>query len=91
MSSMSNVAVLPQDTNELRIESVSLPDPGPTQVIVKVFSSGICHSQLHQMHAPRETPILLGHEATGMVVKKGTDVGHVEEGDSVLMLSLIHI
>jgi Zn-dependent alcohol dehydrogenase len=52
---------------------------------VKVFSSGICHSQLHQMHAPRETPILLGHEATGMVVKKGTDVGHVEEGDSVLM------
>ena len=85
MSTMSNVAVLPQDTTELRIERLSLPDPGPTQVIVKVFASGICHSQLHQMHSPRQTPTVLGHEATGVVIKKGTDVGHVEEGDIVLV------
>jgi Zn-dependent alcohol dehydrogenase len=69
----------------LRIEEVSLPDPAPTQVLVKQYASGICHSQLHQMHRPRKTPVLLGHESTGVVLKTGAQVNHVAEGDLVLV------
>ena len=34
----------------LVIEELELPDPGPTHVIVKQFATGICHSQIHQIH-----------------------------------------
>ncbi len=85
MGTNANVVVLPQDTAELRIEALTLPDPGPTQVVVKQFASGICHSQLHQMHRPRQSPVILGHEATGVVLKAGSDVSHVKEGDTVLV------
>jgi Zn-dependent alcohol dehydrogenase len=79
------VAVLPAETAVLRIEELDLPDPGPTQVVVKQFASGVCHSQLHQMHRPRQNPVILGHESTGVVLKTGTDVKHVKEGDTVLV------
>ena len=59
--------------------------PGPTQVVVRQYASGICHSQLHQMHAPRRRPVLLGHESTGIVEKKGSEISHVDEGDTVLV------
>ncbi len=85
MSYSSRVAVLPRDSRELRIEEVSLPDPGPHQVVVRQFASGVCHSQLHTIHAPRETHVLLGHESTGIVIAKGSEVVHVEEGDSVVV------
>ncbi len=85
MGTTANVVVLPQNTSKLRIEEVNLPDPGPTQVVVKQFASGICHSQLHQMHRPRESPVILGHESTGVVLKVGSGVSHVKEGDTVLV------
>ena len=85
MGTKANVVVLPQDSAELRIEALTLPDPGPTQVVVKQYASGICHSQLHQMHRPRENPVILGHEATGVVLKTGSNVTHVKEGDTVLV------
>lgn len=80
MGTPANVVVLPKDTATLRIESLHLPDPGPTQVIVKQYASGICHSQLHQMHRPRPQPVILGHESTGVVLKTGSAVSHVQEG-----------
>lgn len=85
MGTPARVVVLPQNTSVLRIEELELPDPGPTQVVVKQFASGICHSQLHQMHRPREHPVILGHESTGVVLKTGRDVSHVQEGDTVLV------
>jgi Zn-dependent alcohol dehydrogenase len=85
MGTPARVAVLPIDTAVLRIEDVELPDPGPTQVVIKQFASGVCHSQLHQMHRPRQTPVILGHESTGVVLKTGSGVEHVQEGDTVLV------
>lgn len=37
------------------------------------------------MHRPRKSPVLLGHESTGIVIGKGTDVTHLDEGDTVLV------
>ncbi len=85
MATPARVAVLPADTSVLRIEEVMLPDPGPTQVVVKQFASGVCHSQLHQMHRPRKNPVILGHESTGVVLAAGAEVSHVKEGDVVLV------
>ena len=85
MPTPSRVVVCPSGQGPLRIDEIALPDPGPHQVVVKQFASGICHSQLHQMHGPREMPQLLGHESTGVVVAAGSEVSHVKEGDRVMV------
>ena len=85
MATNARVVVLPADTAHLRVEELALPDPGPRQVVVKQFASGVCHSQLHQMHRPRKQPVILGHESTGVILKAGADVDYVSEGDTVLV------
>jgi Zn-dependent alcohol dehydrogenase len=86
MPTPARVVILPQgESVPLRIEEINLPDPGPYQVVVKQFASGVCHSQLHQMHRPRTDPVILGHESTGVVLAKGNRVNHVKEGDRVMV------
>ncbi len=85
MPTPARVVVCPAEPGPLRIDEINLPDPGPHQVVVKQFASGICHSQLHQMHGPRGAPQLLGHESTGVVVAAGSEVTHVKEGDRVMV------
>ncbi len=85
MPTPARVAVVPEEAGLIRIEDVILPDPAPDQVVVKLFSSGVCHSQLHEIHGPRASDIVLGHEATGEVVEIGSSVDHVAPGDRVLV------
>jgi len=85
MPTKARVCVLPKDPGPLEVIDIDLPDPGPHQVVVRQFASGVCHSQLHQMHNPRQSPVVLGHESTGVVVKAGSDVDGIEEGDTVLV------
>jgi Zn-dependent alcohol dehydrogenase len=73
----------------LVVDEVELADPGPTQVLIKQFATGICHSQLHSLHNPKTvTPRFMGHESTGVVVKAGSEVSHIKEGDHVMVAFL---
>ena len=85
MGTPARVVVLPQENAPLRVEEINLPDPGPTQVLIKQYASGICHSQLHQINRPRRNPVVLGHESTGVVLKAGSEVTNVAEGDTVMI------
>jgi Zn-dependent alcohol dehydrogenase len=68
------------------IDDIELPDPGPTQVLVRQFATGVCHSQLHELNRPNPTvPLVLGHESTGVVSAVGDQVSHVKEGDHVMV------
>ena len=70
----------------LVVDEVNIPDPQPDQVVVKLFSSGVCHSQLHQMHnTETPTPGLLGHEGFGVVSHIGSNIDHVKEGDAAIV------
>ena len=69
------------------VDEIEVPDPGRSQVIVKMFSSGVCHSQLNQLHQEGlGRPLGLGHEGAGVVTHAGRGVDHVEEGDHVTAL-----
>ncbi|MGE5595548.1 MAG: zinc-binding dehydrogenase [Hyphomicrobiales bacterium] len=85
MPTPARVVVMPAGGGRLQVQEVNLPDPGPHQVVVKQYASGICHSQLHQMHRAAPAPTMLGHESTGVVVAKGSEVTHVKEGDTVMV------
>jgi Zn-dependent alcohol dehydrogenase len=93
MPTPSKAAILVEANQPLVIDQVTFPDPDPDQVLVRLFASGVCHSQLHQIHRTPQTahratpgvfPTLLGHEATGVVVAAGSQVAHVREGDHVM-------
>jgi Zn-dependent alcohol dehydrogenase len=88
MSVKGRAAIFVEPKKPLVVDEVEFPDPEADQVLVKLFSSGVCHSQLHTMgRAPRpgrRLPALLGHESAGVVVAKGRDVKHVREGDHVI-------
>jgi Zn-dependent alcohol dehydrogenase len=88
MSVKGRAAIYVEPKKPLVVDEVEFPDPGADQVLVKLFSSGICHSQLHTMGRPprpgRRLPALIGHESTGVVAAKGREVKHVKEGDHVI-------
>ncbi|MBY0411855.1 MAG: zinc-dependent alcohol dehydrogenase family protein [Burkholderiaceae bacterium] len=72
----------------LEIWDVDLAPPGPGEVLVKVVAAGICHSDLSIINGdrPRDTPIVLGHEAAGVVMTLGEGVNDLAVGDHVVML-----
>ena len=88
MGMKGRAAIYVEPRKPLVVDEVEFADPGPDQVLIKLFSSGVCHSQLHTMQRParpgHRLPVLLGHESTGVVVAKGREVKHVQEGDHVM-------
>ena len=70
----------------LSIEEVELQPPQPGEVVVKIKAAGLCHSDLSVIdgNRPRQTPMVLGHEATGEVVELGPDVHDLAVGDHVV-------
>jgi Zn-dependent alcohol dehydrogenase len=68
------------------VDDIDLPEPGPTQVLVRHIATGVCHSQLHELNRPNPSvPLVLGHESTGVVAAVGSQVTHVKEGDHVMV------
>ena len=52
----------------IEVRDVPVPEPGPTEVLVKVAGAGLCHSDLHVLHSPAvrfNLPMTLGHETAG--------------------------
>ena len=72
----------------LSIEEVELDPPGPGEVLVKVAAAGLCHSDLSVINGdrPRVMPMVLGHEAAGIVEALGPGVDDLRRGDHVGMV-----
>src|SRR6266404_6157871 len=79
-------AVLYEVNKPLVIEDVSLPKPGPREVLIRTAVAGLCHSDLHFMEGlyPHPLPAVLGHESAGVVEQVGSDVTYVKPGDHVV-------
>lgn len=71
----------------VRIEEITIPDPGPGEVVVDVAACGVCHTDLHYREGSinDEFPFLLGHEAAGTVSAVGEGVTSVATGDYVVL------
>ena len=80
-------AVLYELGGEMTIEDVELDPPAHDEVLIRVVASGVCHSDLHQLHGdiPGPVPIILGHEGAGVVEEVGPGVSHVSAGDHVVL------
>ena len=73
---------------DLRIDEVPVPQPGPSEVLLRVHACGVCASDLHVVQGITPSwpsPLILGHEAAGVIAAVGTDVMDWQIGDRVLV------
>src|ERR1041385_8436103 len=78
------------DTNPLVLEELELAAPGPGEVLVEIAAAGLCHSDLSVINGTRPWPIplVLGHEAAGVVRETGAGVSDLKSGDHVVFAFL---
>ena len=71
----------------LEIETLDIEAPRPTEVLVRVVATGVCHTDMvvRDGHLPTPMPVVLGHEGAGIVEAIGSDVRKVKVGDHVVM------
>ncbi|MFZ3025201.1 Zn-dependent alcohol dehydrogenase [Pseudomonas sp.] len=79
-------AVFHTPGSPLTIEEVGISKPGPREVLVRTVAVGVCHSDLHVVDGmfPHPAPVVLGHEAAGIVEQVGSEVRTIKPGDHVV-------
>ena len=85
-------ALVLEKRRELSLRDIDLPlEVGPTDVKVRIHTVGICGSDVHYFTHGRigsfvvEKPMVLGHEAAGIVVEVGSAVAGLKPGDRICM------
>jgi S-(hydroxymethyl)glutathione dehydrogenase/alcohol dehydrogenase len=79
-------AVFREVNKPMEVEDVDVAKPGPREVLIRTAAAGVCHSDLHFFNGtyPGQLPIVLGHEAAGIVEQVGSAVSYVKPGDHVI-------
>lgn len=87
MPTQTEAFVLESVNAPFKLQTITLDDPLPGEVLVDIKACGVCHTDLLIQNGafPSAFPNVTGHEGSGTVVKVGSDVTRVKEGDKVLM------
>ncbi|QTX03427.1 alcohol dehydrogenase catalytic domain-containing protein [Agromyces archimandritae] len=74
----------------ITVTELELDPPGPGELLVRIEAAGVCHSDLSVVdgHRVRPVPMLLGHEAAGIVEAVGEGVDDIAVGARVVMAFL---
>lgn len=87
MSKTMQAAVVRAFGQPLSLEEVPVPEISAEDVLVKVFASGVCHTDLHAANGDWPVkptpPFIPGHEGVGVVAAVGRHVKGIKEGDRV--------
>ena len=85
-------ALLLSEYKHLEIATIPVPAPGPLDVLVQVAACGICGSDVHGYDGAsgrRIPPLVMGHEASGIVAALGSEVIGFSVGDRVTFDSTV--
>lgn len=83
--------VIVKENNILEITETAIPDCGPGDVLVKVYYSGLCGSDIPRIfhNGAHYYPVTLGHEFSGEVVSVGRQVKKVKPGEIICCVPLV--
>ena len=78
------------DSRPVVVRELELDDPGDNELLVRIEAASVCHSDLSVVNGvrPRPVPMLLGHEAAGIVERVGGLVSDLHVGQRVIMTFL---
>jgi threonine dehydrogenase-like Zn-dependent dehydrogenase len=82
------LAAVLKNFNELVLEELPRPEPGPGQVVVRIKSCGFCATDYKAIKGIRRNvdfPLVPGHEPAGIIAAVGPYVTNVKEGDEVIV------
>lgn len=85
-------ALLMEAYQQLSIVELDIPRPNDDEVLIRIHSTGICGSDVHGVDGStgrRIPPIVMGHEAAGIIEAAGAKVWHYKAGDRVTFDSTI--
>src|SRR5476651_1070709 len=89
MEHAMKAAVVTDFHSPLEIQDLPIPEPGPGEVLVRIETSGLCHTDIHAAHGDwpvkPSPPFIPGHEGVGIVSELGPGVSEVAVGDRVAM------
>jgi L-iditol 2-dehydrogenase len=86
-------ALLLKEYLKLELADLPQPQPGPHEVLVRVAACGICGSDVHGYDGTsgrRIPPIVMGHEAAGLIASTGSEVTRFKTGDRVTFDSTVY-
>jgi L-iditol 2-dehydrogenase len=86
-------ALVLTEYNHFELQDVDKPTIKPNEVLVRVQAVGICGSDVHGMDGSsgrRIPPIVMGHEASGIIAEVGSDVKDWSTGDRVTFDSTVY-
>jgi L-iditol 2-dehydrogenase len=86
-------ALLLSQYRHLEVADLPKPEPGPDEVLIRVAACGICGSDVHGYDGSsgrRIPPIVMGHEAAGVIAAVGKDARNFREGERVTFDSTIY-
>lgn len=72
------------NNRDVRLEEMEIPRTGPGEMLVQIFASSICGSDIMEWYRIRRAPLVLGHEIAGRVVEAGAGVAGFNKGDRVV-------
>ncbi len=79
-------AVVYRGVNDLRLETVPVPQIGPGELLVKIATCGVCGTDLKKIHTgSHSAPRIFGHEMAGTVVAVGEGVTKFATGERVMV------
>jgi len=85
-------ALVLKEYNKISYEDVAVPEIGAQDVLIRVKACGICGSDVHGMDGStgrRIPPIIMGHEAAGVIERVGSEVSDWKVGDRVTFDSTV--
>ncbi len=86
-------ALVLDEYNQLNYRDFPDPEIQPGDVLIEVKACGICGSDVHGMDGStgrRKPPLIMGHEAAGVIIETGSDVKSWKTGDRVTFDSTVY-
>jgi L-iditol 2-dehydrogenase len=79
-------AVVYRGINDMRVETVPVPEIGPGELLIKVATCGICGTDLKKIHTgSHSAPRIFGHEMSGTIVRVGEGMTRFSPGERVVV------
>ena len=73
------------NNRDVRLEEMPVPELGPGELLVRIWASGICGSDLMEWYRVQKAPLVLGHEVSGEVARVGEGIDSYRPGDRVVV------
>lgn len=83
---LREIADLTRNRNPLSLEEVEDPSPKEKEILIKISTCGVCHTELDEIEGrtpPPHFPVILGHQIVGTVIESGMGCSRFETGDRV--------